>query len=668
MRIQKNPGRALAAALAVAVGMGPGSVSVAGDEQDYTDLDLLDLAALSAEVFSASKKTQRLLETPAAVYVVDGDEIRRSGHTTLPEILRLVPGVTVSRITSNRWAIGVRGFNLEFASKLLVLIDGRAVYTPTFSGVYWNLQDMLLDDIDRVEVIRGPGAAIWGSNAVNGVINVITKRAADTPDSRATVTIGDEERLGVGLRVAGGPERLQYRLSTKAFIRDEAVAPDGSSRADEWRAQRASGRLDWQLGPRDSMTLTGGVYHGDSGNAVREYTASGLLTGIPNDQHVNASNNGGHLVASFRREISEGEDVEVQAYYDQLLQRDDLFEDIRHTADVQLQHRRGLGDRTELIWGLGYRRSDYRVGGKESIRLLHSKGADAIYSGFAQTEHRLSDAVRVTLGSKLEWNDISGWEIQPSIRSIWFASPSQQVWAAVSRAVRTPSQGELNADIVSFVVPPGTFGPSSPAVPVQTLGNPDQRSEVLIAYELGYRAQIDERVSIDVSAFWNDYESLREARAIPPLNLSQMLRNGSEGRGVGLEALVDFRALAWWRMTLAYSLFDFRESTDQPSANSRNLTPRHQWRVSSVMQLSKSLELDASYYWVDDAEDLALSPIDKYSRVDLRVAWQPTDAWSLELVGQNLLDRQHLETNSLFSQDVSTEIERSVFVRATLSF
>jgi iron complex outermembrane receptor protein len=283
------------------------------DEQDYTDLDIMELAALSAEVFSASKKVQKLLETPAAVYVVEADEIRRSGHTTLPEILRLVPGASVSRITSNRWGIGVRGFNLEFASQLLVLIDGRAVYTPTFSGVYWNLQDLLLEDIERVEVVRGPGAAIWGSNAVNGVINVITKSATDTRRNIATITAGDEERFGLGLRATGGSDDLRYRISSKAFVRDAAVAADGSSRADEWRAQRGNGRIDWRLGERDSVTLHGGVYHGDSGNALREYTAAALTTGIPSDTHENARHNGGHMVGRWRHTLSEGEEIEVQA-------------------------------------------------------------------------------------------------------------------------------------------------------------------------------------------------------------------------------------------------------------------------------------------------------------------------------------------------------------------
>jgi iron complex outermembrane receptor protein len=355
----------------------------------------------------------------------------------------------------------------------------------------------------------------------------------------------------------------------------------------------------------------------------------------------------------------------TRTYYDQLLQRGDLFEDIRHTADIQLQHQRGVSERTELIWGLGYRRSDFRLGGNQRIRVLHSKGTDAIYSGFGQIEHRPSNTLRATLGSKLEWNDVSGWEVQPSIRGIWFPSRSQQVWAAISRAVRTPSQGELNADIISVVLPPGTLGLGSSAFPVQTIGNPKQKSEVLVAYELGYRAQIDDRVSIDLSAFWNDYERLRRAVPIAPINLSQVVDNGSAGRGLGVEALVDVKALSWWRTTFSYSLFDFRERSPLAIANTEGLTPRHQWRVSSYMTLTKSAELDLTFYWVDDAEDLARAKIDRYTRLDARLGWRPAERLTLELIGQNLLDRQHLEANSLFSPEVNTEIERSVFARAT---
>lgn len=634
------------------------------DVKDYTELDLTDLAALSAEVFSASKKTQRVVETPASVQVIDAEEIRRSGHTTLPEVLRLVPGVSVGRITSNRWAVGVRGFNGEFASQLLVLIDGRVVYTPTFSGVYWNLQDVLMEDVERIEVIRGPGAAIWGSNAVGGVINVITKSSKDTSGTLASVTVGDEERLGLALRTGGGDDGAHYRAFAKMAVRDSFVGPSGESRGDEWRAQRGGLRFDLSPGERDQLSFDSAVYHEDTGDAVRDYDASGFMTGIPTDMRVNDSQNGGHLIGRWRRSLAEGGELELQGYYDQLLNRGGLISDIRHSTSLELQHRTPWATDNDVVWGLGYRRSDFRIDGNNRIQINDDTGTDVTYSGFGQIEHRLSDTVRLVGGSKLEWNDISGWEVQPTARALWLPSNQQQVWAGVSRAVRTPSRGEQEGLITQTVIPPNALFMGSPATPVQTIGNPRLGSEVLIAYELGYRRQFGERASLDLSTFWNDYENQVATRGVPPLGLSQLVTSRGHGRALGGEALIDVRALDWWRLTFGYSLFDLASGGGNGFSQDK-VTPRHQGRISSFMKLPLDLELDSTVYLVDDSEDLAGVKQDKYARVDLRLGYRPAPSWLVELVAQNAFDRHHLEATSLFSPDSQTEVERALFARVT---
>jgi iron complex outermembrane receptor protein len=632
--------------------------------EDYTDLDLTELAALSAEVFSASKKTQKVVETAASVQVIDGEEIRRSGHTTLPEVLRLVPGVNVGRITSNRWAVGVRGFNSEFASQLLVLIDGRVVYTPTFSGVYWNLQDVLLEDVERIEVIRGPGAAIWGSNAVAGVINVITKSAEATSGTLASVLVGDEERLGMALRTGGGDDGAHYRAFAKMAIRDSFVGPSGESRGDEWRAQRGGLRLDLSPGERDQVSFDSAVYHEDTGDAVRDYDAAGLTTGIPTDTRVNDSQNGGHLIGRWRRSLAEGGELELQGYYDQLLNRGSLIQDVRHSTSLELQHRTPWATDNDVVWGLGYRRSDFRIDGNNRIQIGDATGTDVTYSGFGQIEHRLSDTVRLVGGSKLEWNDISGWEVQPTARALWLPSSQQQVWAGVSRAVRTPSRGEREGLITQAVIPPNALFLGSPATPVQTIGNPRLGSEVLIAYELGYRRQFGDRASLDVSAFWNDYENQVATRAIPPLGLSQLVTSRGHSRALGGEALVDVRALDWWRVSFGYSLFDLASGGGNGFSQEK-VTPRHQGRISSYMKLPLDLELDSTLYLIDEAEDLTGTKLDRYARVDLRLGYRPGQHWLVELVAQNAFDRHHLESTSLFSPDTQTEVERAIFARVT---
>jgi iron complex outermembrane recepter protein len=640
------------------------SGALASELADYSELDLSDLAALSAEVFSASKKNERVVETPASVYVIGPEEIRRSGHTHIAELLRLVPGLNVARIGSSRWAISARGFNHEFASKLLVLIDGRVVYTPTFSGVYWNLQDMILDDVERIEVIRGPGAAIWGSNAVNGVINVITKSSRQAPGTHVRAIVGSEDRAILSMRTAGGQDDLHYRFYGKMSNRDASADPAGHDRSDEWRAQRSGVRLDWSPADRDSLWFDGSIYHGDQRNALRDFDP---LTFAPIDAHVDASNNGGHAMVHWDRELSESQNLSFQATYDQLLQRDDLFDDVRHTVAGDAQHRIALSEHNEVTWGLSYRLSAFRLSRSTRVGIADRSGEDVAYSSFVQDEIRLGDRLKITAGSKFEWNDISGWEAQPSLRGIWLATPHQQLWAAVSRAVRTPSRGELDANLLFDVLPANALFPGSPITPIVSAGNPRLEPEVLTAYELGYRTQIHDRLSLDMSAFWNHYDNGVSAPLLPPFFLSTRFANDRRTRALGGEALLDWKAQTWWKLTFGYSMFD-AESAHGGFLTDDQTAPRHQMRVSSLLDLPAELELDTTVYYTGAIHDLSGSPIDSFVRFDARIGWHPLPGFAIDLVGQNLFDRQHVEVSSLFSPEVISQIERAAYVRMTVKF
>ncbi len=654
-------------------------IRTADAEQMPADLTQLSIEALmDIEITSLSKKTQKLSEAPAAVFVITQEDIRRSGATSIPEALRMVPGIQVARINANQWAITSRGFNGRFSNKLLVLMDGRSVYTPLFSGVFWEVQDTLLEDIDRIEVIRGPGGSIWGANAVNGVINIITKSAADTQGGLAVAGAGTEERVLGGLRYGGTwQENIHYRFFGKYFERDQSVFADGSDAADDWDTLRGGFRVDAALQGANRFMLQGEVYDGNAGDTVSVGTFTPPYAQIVDHQGSFA---GGHLLGRWDRALGDEADMGLQVYADRSKWNPFVGEARVDTYDIDFQHRFQLGHRQEIIWGAGFRHIRDEIDAIDTFQIEPLKDDQNLYSGFIQDEIELWDqAAFLTLGIKLEHNDSTGVEVQPNARLLFKIDPSNSLWLSVSRAVRTPSRGETDSIVRDQVIPPS---PSAP-LPIQPVvfGNPNLESEELWAYEAGYRSQPLETVSLDVAIFFNDYDHLRatelhgtqlELSPLPPhLILLTQLNNQLEGQTYGFELSADWQVAGNWRLEGAYSLWtaDLTAKTASIAEESlvlvEDASPRHQVSLRSSWNLPGNVELDL---WGRFVDRLPAFDISSYVTLDARLAWKPIESLELALVGQNLIDDHHPEFEPEFLGTVATEIERGVYAKLTWQF
>ena len=503
-------GAARAAALAAALGtaLAPGmALAQALDQvvpagiQDVTELDLEDL--LNQGVTSVSKKEERLMGAPAAIYVVRGEDIRRTGVRTLAEALAMVPGLQVARLTSNLWAVASRGFADITANKLLVLIDGRTVYTPSFAGVWWDVQDLMLEDVDRIEVIRGPGGTLWGANAVNGVVNVVTRTAAQTTGLLATAGGGSTDR---GFAAVRHGAQLAPNLHARAYAKVFDWDTPGQAGDHYWQ-MRAGFRADWQPRPRDTVTVQGDGYAGDGQFTLRSPTLT-----APFSEVVQGAGkvSGGNLLGRYTRGLGARADLSLQAYYDFTARSGQLHGERRHTADVQIQHRFPLLDRHDVMWGLEYRIGHDDIDNSFTISFDPTSGTQQLASAFAQDEVTLvPDRLRATLGSKLEYHSYTGFEWAPNARVSFTPHARHGLWAAVSRAVRTPARNERDVRVNR-----GAFGGMTPVL-VSILGSRNYGSEILWAYETGYRVNPIDPVTLDVTAFYDRYHRLRSLEPQP---------------------------------------------------------------------------------------------------------------------------------------------------------
>ena len=637
----------------------------AAAEVDFTELSIEDL--MNLEVTTVSKKAQKRSDTAAAVFVITQSDIQRSGAASIPEALRMVPGVEVARIDASKWAITVRGFNGRFANKLLVLMDGRALYTPAFSGVFWHMQDTLLEDIDRIEVIRGPGASLWGANAVNGVINIITKKADDSQGTYLTTGGGTEERFFAGVRYGGRlDDNLFYRMYAKYFDRDNAVDADGDKTADHWDGLRGGFRMDWEATGHDTMTLQGDIFDGQDGETITTASLNPPYS-ITSDEENGYF--GGNLLGRWMHRFSSTSETVLQLYYDRLERTSEILDVYQNTFDIDFQHRFQLGTRNQMMWGFGYRfvRDDFNNSFSTSI-IPDSRDLDLV-SAFVQDEIQLiPDRLGLILGSKFEHNDFTGFEVQPSGRLVWKPVEKQTLWGAISRAVRTPSRGEHGTFINSRVIPPDGLYPGSPAQPVTLVGNGDFDSETLIAYELGYRIQPTSRLSLDVATFYNVYDNLR---TIEPTGLfSATAGNEMEGDTYGVELAADFQPLNWWRLQLSYSFLEMNlslkdASLDTTSESAEGESPQNKVSIRSMMDLPHNLELDIWFRYVDN---LPTQRLDDYTTLDVRFAWKPLKWLELAVVGQNLLADHHPEFKPELIDTSPTEVQKSVYGSVTCRF
>ena len=658
----------------------------APDAAVAVDMSLEDL--LNVEITSAARKSQRLNDVAAAVYVISREDIERSGATNIPEALRLAPGVNVARLANNRWAVSVRGFNSRFSNKLLVLMDGRSMYSHLFSGVLWEVEDTLLEDIERIEVIRGPGAAMWGANAVNGVINIITRRARDTQGSLLVAGAGSEESAFASFRhgMAAGDGHL--RVWGKGFARDESVTPQGETGNDYWRAGRAGFRGDWMMGGGHRLTLSGQAYYGTSGDTWHVPDIGSPAGVTLTDMRQKAS--GGFLMARNEWTLQGGSEAAVQAYVAASeLEVPGAFKEQRTTVDLDFQHRILLGDRHDLVWGLGYRHSQDDISSGGMINIQPQKRSFSLVSAFIQDEITLvPDTLRLLLGLRLEDNSFSGFAPQPNARMIWTPSANQSLWASVSRAVRTPSRAELDGQVDAFVVPARSpVNPTPLPLVVSNIPNgQDLPNETLTAYEIGYRHQFGPGLSADVALFYNLYDELRaQMTGSPRLVLAQPQPyvllpvspdDSAKARTHGVEIAVDWYPLPWWRIQPIYSYLDLRASskTGDPASllsveTTNSGSPQHQWALRSSMSLSERQHFDL---WLRHVGKLAASGsplyVPAYTTLDLRYAWRPTRDFELSLVGQNLLDGQHPESVASLLPSRNLEIERGYYLKARWQF
>ncbi len=626
---------------------------------------------LQTEVTSVSKKSEHLFDTAAAVFVITQEDIKRAGIRTIPDALRMVPGLQVAHINGSTFAITARGFNEWFSNKLLVLVDGRSVYTPLFSGVYWDVQDTVLEDIDRIEVIRGPGATMWGANAVNGVINIITKHAKDTQGGMIVAGAGTIEKPLLSARYGGkaGIEGF-YRVYAKGVKRDSFVQPDGGDGNDEWQSVRAGFRMDLPVSARDNLTIQGESYAGENDFDLR---LSGFLTPpFTRQTHEEQDYRGGHLITTWQRQISNLSDLEVKFYYDWSFRDQIVIEERRDTFNLDFKHRVKLPPYHEVVWGLGYRWTADDTERSTNLWMDPDSRSDQVWSAFVQDDIMLwPDKVWLTLGSKFERNDYSGFELQPNARLRWKPTPKHTVWGSVSRAVRTPSRSDhdIRVNLASMDIP------FAGVTVLRITGDDDFKSEELIAYEAGIRWQKNENLSFDLAAFYNVYDDLRIVEtgtpfietAPPPIHtvIPQIIKNGMEGETYGAEFLTTWKPLSNWKLSMGYAWFDADLDADGNSAeNEGEMSPRHQLQVRSYLDLPWSLSLDTEIYFVDELEAFDISA---YTRLDLRLGWDPTPQWSLSLNLENALDDQHPEFPTR-SGVIATEVPRIFYGQVTYRF
>ncbi|RLJ17032.1 hypothetical protein DJ031_14820 [bacterium endosymbiont of Escarpia laminata] len=641
---------------------------------DYLDLGLEDL--LSMEVTSVSKKKQRLNEVAAAAYVITQDDIRRSGVTSIPEALRLAPGIQVTKMDSNKWAISSRGFNAQFANKLLVLIDGRSVYAPSYSGVYWEVQDTVLEDIDRIEVIRGPGATVWGANAVNGVINIITKQASETQGGLVVAGAGNEEKAFTSLRYGAElGEQTFGRIYLKYNDRDSSFAPSLDEQAgDDWNSLRAGFRVDGVLNASNQWTLQGDIYETDENQILQGVTQdpSDPANSPPySDSNVadNIEASGWNLLGRWEQRLSEYSSTTLQVYYDHNERKEAILGQRHDTLDIDFQHQFNPLEGHDIVWGLGFRRIKDKFDNTFPISLLPDEQTSDLFSTFVQDEIELApDTLRLTLGSKFEHNDYTGLEIQPSARLLWLPKEGHTLWTSVSRAVRTPSRVEDSSSIVPRIIPIGP--PPIPPLILTIHGNEDFEAEELTAIELGYRVQPAERLSLDLALFYNQYNNLGTFESVALTE--RVFDNKQEATSRGLELAMDWHLLEWWRLQANYSYIEVEQETASDSTDIvtgpvvEGSSPKHQLSVRSAMDLSNEWSLDLWAYYVDELAASSFSSaqipilIPSYTSLNTRLAWRPWEDLELSLVGQNLLQNHHAEfVGETFA--TQTEVERSVY-------
>lgn len=674
--------RRLAAGVGVLVALGFSlraqvAPPAAARASSITQLSLEEL--MDIEVTTVSKHHEKLTSAPAAVFALEADDLQRAGVTSLPDALRLVPGMQVGRVDAHSWAVSTRGFAEVFSNKLLVLRDGRSVYAPLFSGVFWGTQETMLSDLERIEVIRGPGAALWGANAVNGVINILSKPAIETQGGLAEVIVGTDPRFSTSVRYGGAIDKeTHYRVYGKFTEHDSSLTLGGGETDDDWRNGQVGFRVDRQRANGTVFTLQGDAYRGrEDQDFLVPSSQPPFVMPLGSDSTFDGAN----LLGRFTRHYANGNELMVQGYFDYSGRDTAIFGEVRRIYDLEVQHRFSA-HRQRIIVGAGYRSTSDRINNSAYVSLTPSRRSLDLWNAFAQDDITLGKALHLLIGSKFEHNEFTGFEVQPNVRLLWTPSEQQTVWASVARAVRTPSRSEEDVIFRQITATPG--------VSLTVIGERNVRSEDLTAYEVGWRFHTAERFSIDAAAFLNRYQSLRTNELTPeslrtlaqlrnpdavppvtlPVSLVALTSNGMWGETYGGEVAMAVQLAREWRVRASYShlqlaLHRSAASADLTGEAVEGRSPRDQGYLWSQHDLSPKWKFD----WVLRAVSrLSSMNIPGYFALDARLAWQPTTRWDLSITGRDLLDRRHPEFLPTTIATPATETSRSCHLEVRYRF
>ncbi|MFT4928478.1 MAG: iron complex outermembrane receptor protein [Phenylobacterium sp.] len=659
------------------------TVAASGHQNTLKRLKQLSLSELTnIEVSIASKTPQRFFDTPAAIFVITEQDINRSGATRLPDLLRMVPGFNVSHIDNNIWAVSARGFGARFANKLLVSIDGRTIYNPLFSGIFWEMQDVVMTDIARIEVIRGPGGSVWGSNAVNGVVNIITKKAQDNQGGRFVIGGGNTEKISVASYGGKTQAPIFYHFSAKVFDRDTAQlsnsTTNGNDANDDALSRRLDFRADWQYSETDELSFFAQRFDGHN-NRGMEIPDNNVF--MMKQVLSRTDTSGHHMMLDWQHQYSGGGHGDLRLFYDKTNRHDRREANVTSKVyDIEYQHQADFFDNHSLSWGLGYRVN--KVVALPTSPLISFVVMEDHYvaSAHIQDDIALDDdkSLFLTLGSKFENTEStgSGVDVQPNvrIRQRW---DHGLLWGAVSKAVRAPSISDHGLRVNAFAAPAG--GPQNLPISGYLHGEENVSGGELIAWELGFRTTLVDDVLLDFTVFHHDYDDLINSRfsrfesvgqGVPEyFRLIIESDNGLSATTNGLEAAIDWQLLDGWKLHFAYSYLDMNITIDPASDQTGVLlagqSPKNQLSVRSLYDLSDDVTVDLWFRYVDELSRFA---VDSYLMADLRLGWQVNSHLEVSLTGRNLTDKSHFEFGSISDNSLLTEVERSIFLNLQWQF
>jgi len=655
-----------------------GQTPAPSDPNGLADRSLEEL--MNIEVTSVSKKAQRLSSTAASVFVITAEDIRRSGITVLPELLRLAPGVQVARLSSGSWAVGIRGFNDEYSNKLLVLVDGRSAYNVFYTGVFWDTLNLPVDDIERIEVIRGPGAAMWGTNAVNGVINIITKSAKSTHGGLVVAGAGSEpasaETVRYGGQIAPGAD---YRIGAQNTQFDPLQILGGISPSRGWVNRSGDFRGDWDISSKDTLSVSGGVYQSVLGLVVPDATISSP-NAPPADDRIDTI--GGNVAARWQHVVSETSSIEVRFSYDHMLRDDPQSASAFNTLEYGFQQHVHTGRIHDVIYGLSFRDDSFRATPSPALRFNPLHDNRDVIALFAEDEISLiPDKLHFIVGAQASHTQNFGYAIQPTVRLLWSPTEILSSWVAVSRAVRTPSLSDTGLDLYEAPVAIPSGSPLIPSLLAveHIVGNPAERSETVLAYEAGQRMQASKTISFDLSMFYNVYQHLSSfsngapvlqySSGMPYLEIPIIAGNQRHGESYGAELSTTWNATGRWRLTGGYDWLRVETrsypgdvSSDQFRTSSA--TPHHQWEVRSNFDLTRKIQIDAALYYT---AAMPQTGIPQHLRGDLHIGWRPLPKIEFSIGVQDAFEANHVEYESTRFNQIS-EIPRNVYGRMAWRF